>query len=263
MRILWLGGSHPRHLYFVNAVGRRFELAGCILEVRENIISQPSASMEKIDRDNFIRHFSNRARKEEEYFEVQHFPYCPTLKVEAGDLNSEESAFFCRSIKPDVVLIFGCGLIKDPLFSALPRDTLNLHLGLSPRYRGSATLFWPFYFIEPTYAGCTFHYIVDEPDAGDIVHQVVPNLCLDDQIHDVGCKAVVSAASEVVELMRIFESKGKWKRRRQNATGKNFLTSDFIPEHLRVIYNLYDDDMVRHYLEGRLKCRSPKLFRQF
>ena len=38
----------------------------------------------------------------------------------------------------DVALIFGTGLIKDPLYSALPADTINMHLGLSPRYRGSA-----------------------------------------------------------------------------------------------------------------------------
>ena len=32
------------------------------------------------------------------------------------------------------------------------KKNLNLHLGLSPWYKGSATLFWPFYFLQPNYS---------------------------------------------------------------------------------------------------------------
>ena len=181
----------------------------------------------------------------------------------AEDLNSPESAEFVRRIAPDIALIFGCSLIKDPLKSALPPLTVNLHLGLSPWYRGGATLFWPFYFMEPNFAGSTFHFIVNEPDAGDIIHQSVPELSSEDGIHDVACKTVVASSEDAVRLLKIAAAGGRWDRYRQKGTGKNFLRSDFRPEHLRVIYNVFNDDMVRHFLDGNIKTRQLKLVRQF
>jgi folate-dependent phosphoribosylglycinamide formyltransferase PurN len=263
MKLLWIGGDHPRHLFYINTVHQVFPLSGAIIEHRENLIPQPDPSLAPGDRDNFVRHFSNRAKAEGRYFGDQAVPGCPTHIVGRDGLNTQESVDFMTSIDPDVVLIFGSGLVKDPLYSRLPAQTVNLHLGISPRYRGAATLFWPFYFLEPPYAGTTFHYIVAEPDAGDVVHQVVPELDGGDGIHDVACKAVVASAHAALELLRILGEKGRWERFSQRGTGRNFLASDFKPEHLRVIYNVFDDDMVRHYLEGRLTSKTPKLMRQF
>lgn len=263
MKLFWIGGSHPRHLYYINTIARHYPLAGAIVEIREHLMPQPPEGLAERDRQNFIRHFGNREQAERKYFGEQSLPSCPLLKVTHETLNTQESVDFILSVEPEIVLVFGCGMIRDPLFSALPRHTVNLHLGLSPRYRGAATLFWPFYFMEPTYAGSTFHYIVSEPDAGEIIHQVVPELYPEDGIHDVACRVVIQSAQEALQLLDIFERKGGWSTRPQKATGKNFLASDFKPEHLRVIYNLFDDDMVRQYLEGKLPCKQPKLYRQF
>lgn len=263
MRILWIGGSHPRHLSYINTVQQAFPLAGAIVERRGALVPLPPDDVSDHDRRNFIEHFDRRARAEEKYFGDPPFPDCPILEVAHEELNTFRSVEFARQIRPDLVLVFGSGLIKDPLASALPEHTINLHLGLSPRYRGAATLFWPFYFLEPPYAGTTFHYIVSEPDAGDVIHQVVPELEAGDGIHDVACKAVLAAAKEALPLLQIFERDGHWKRHKQRATGKNFLASDFKPEHLRVIYDVYQDAMVREYLEGRLMSKVPVLVRQF
>ena len=262
-RILWIGGNHSRHLYYINRIRQEFDVCGAIIEARENLIPLPPRNINELDRDNFVRHFANRAKAEEQYFGSQNFPDCPTLVVDDKSLSSSESASFVESLNPDMALIFGCGLIRDPLFSALPKPTTNLHLGLAPRYRGSATLFWPFYFIEPWYAGSTFHNIVAEPDAGDIIHQVVPTLDPTDHIHDVACKTVLTSAEEAIKLLRILDTQRVWKDYKQKGTGKNFLSSDFRPEHLRIIYNVFNDDMVMHYLEGKLGSKIPRLVRQF
>lgn len=263
MRVLWLGGTHPRHLYYINEVRSQFPVCAAIVERREQMIPDPPPGIGDHDRGNFVRHFANRDQAEKRFFGDQSMPDCPRLDVEPAGLNSPESLEFIRAANADAVLIFGCGLVKEPLFSALPRATLNLHLGLSPRYRGAATLFWPFYFLEPTFAGATFHRIVSEPDAGPIVHQTVPKLDPADTIHDVACKTVMSSALDAIELLKLYEKRGEWQARPQKATGKKFLVGDFRPEHLRVIYDLYQDDIVKHHLQGNLRCGLPKLVRQF
>ena len=262
MRILWIGGSHPRHLYYANAINERFPITAAIVEQRGGMVPQPPAGINRRDRSNFERHFTNRDRAERRYFSEQSLPSVPILETSNEHLNSLESGSFVGKYDPDVVLIFGCGLIDGELYSALPANTINLHLGLSPRYRGAATLFWPFYFMEPAYAGTTFHYIVSEPDAGDVVHQIVPELSPEDRIHDVACKAVIQSSKAAIDLLEMLAAGDEWKRHKQRGTGKNFLSSDFKPEHLRVIYDVFDDDMVKHYLDGKLLSKEPTLVRQ-
>jgi folate-dependent phosphoribosylglycinamide formyltransferase PurN len=263
MRILWIGGSHARHLYYINGISAHFTIAGGILELREPMVPRPPEGISEKDRENFILHFKNRDLAEKKYFGSQPFPEINLLKISNDELNSKKTVDFVNEIDPELVLIFGTGLIKDPLFSALPEEKINLHLGLSPRYRGAATLFWPFYFLEPTYAGTTFHYIVSEPDAGEIIHQTTPELEHGDGIHDVACKAVIQSTTDAIELLKIYAEEKRWKRHHQRSTGKNFLNSDFKPEHLRVIYDIYDDDIVDKVLDGTLKSKEPLLFRQF
>ena len=263
LKIVSIGGNHNRHLYYINTINKINHISGSIIEKRESSIPQPPEEISSLDKKNFIKHFSDREEAEKKYFGKQKYPKCEILEISSNELNTEKPKNFINKIKPDLVLIFGSGLIKNPLAKALPANTINLHLGLSPRYRGSATLFWPFYFLEPNFAGSTFHYIINEPDAGDIIHQVVPDLDSLDGIHDVSCKAVISATIDATILVENFKKNRFFKRFKQKSSGKNFLTNDFKPEHLRMIYNIYNNDIVKEYLDGNLIGKSPNLIKQF
>jgi methionyl-tRNA formyltransferase len=263
MKILFLGGNHPRHLYIANRIAEQFGLGAAILELREMMIPQPPRGISKPDENNFIKHFRNRDAAENRYFGNQNLPDCEIFEATQETVSNINTADYVKSLKADIAIICGTGLIKEPLYSALPRKTINLHLGLSPKYRGAATLFWPFYFLEPTFTGSTFHYIVSEPDAGEIIHQTTPVLEKSDGVHDVACKTVIQSGDDLLQLLELVKKEKQWRTFSQKGTGKNFLSSDFRPEHLRVIYNLFNDDIVRRYLDGDLKCMIPKLYRQF
>ncbi|TFH31753.1 MAG: hypothetical protein E4G99_13590 [Anaerolineales bacterium] len=83
----------------------------------------------------------------------------------------------------------------------------------------------------------------------------------EDGIHDEACKAVIQSTQDAIKLLEIYQSEGAWKRHKQRSTGKNFLSSDFKPEHLCVIYDVFDDDLVRQYLEGNITSKEPQLFK--
>lgn len=257
--ILLITGNHPRHLYFANYLCRNYPVKGMIIQERENLIPQPPENIENVDRLNFIKHFRNRDLTEKKYFGEQKEPKCAILKVNRETLSGNISAEFVKKQKPDLVFIFGTNMIRDPLFSVLPKYKVNLHLGLSPWYRGDATLFWPFYFLEPNFAGSTFHLITAEPDAGNIIHQTLPALSLTDHIHDIGCKVVIKSTKDALKILKYFIQQGNFPLHLQTQTGKNFLNQDFKPEHLRVIYNLFNDDIVKNYLKGKITCRIPKI----
>jgi folate-dependent phosphoribosylglycinamide formyltransferase PurN len=260
MRYMIIGGDHPRHLYYLNSIVESCNVVGAILEHREEFVPEVPLNLDKIDRENFIRHFQNRKKFELEYFgDERKLPKCPIHYVNEKNLYDEKSVEFVKKIKPDVVFIFGTGMIREPLYSNLPQLKINLHLGLSPRYRGSATLFWPFYFLEPNWAGSTFHIITNEPDAGDIIHQSIPILEKGDTIHEVACKVVKQSSIDVKKIISILESGKELQLYKQRGTGKKFLSRDFMPQHLRVIYNLYNDNIVDYFLEGKINPKNPNL----
>ena len=265
MRLFLFSGNHPRHLYIHRALVEQFEVCGVVSMKREPLILEPPHQIDEHDRELFVRHFQER-------FEVENKTYgdttpevvfrdVPTRFCLPVELNVQETANFVKSCRPDIVFIFGVNLIKDPVLSILPKDKVNMHLGLSPWYRGSATLFWPFYNLEPQFAGTTFHQIVAEADAGAVIHQSVPRLLPGDGIHDVGCRTVVQARDDAVKLFRYRKEHDRFEETLQRTTGRLYLSSQFRPAHLRVIYDLYRNRLVDAYLEGKVGLHQPRLIR--
>lgn len=262
-KILLIIGNQRRHLFFASVIKLNYKVDGIILVDRGIDIPELPIGLNEIDLENFKKHFEDRTASEIKYFSNIEEISCPTLEVAFDALNTIESVNFINKISPDIVFVFGSGLIKSPLMEVLPSETINLHAGLSPRYRGSATLFWPFYFLEPNYCGSTFHYLTNQPDAGDIIHQVIPTLEFGDKIHDVACKVIYESALAIVDLIKYHTQKGRWKRFPQKHSGKNFLDSDFHPSHLRLIYNTFNEKIVDEFLDKKIRNREPKVINQF
>jgi methionyl-tRNA formyltransferase len=231
---------------------------------RESLMPEASVDWELESQALFRRHFEARDEVERNIYgniNCKMFESIPNkLFVEPSQLNSSTTVEFVRELDVDACFIFGVDLILGELLSILPEWKINLHLGLSPWYRGSATLFWPFYFLQPQYAGATFHQIEPEADAGEIIHHSMPNLELGQSLHDVAAEVVVNAKSDLVHLYRQLDQRGRLELYPQKSTGRLFLTRDFEPHHLRLIYDLYKDRIVDEWINGRLGSRKPKIY---
>ena len=175
------------------------------------------------------------------------------------ELNSSFLVQRVKRFKAQFAFVFGCDLIKGELFEALPEFNVNLHLGLSPWYKGSATLFWPFVLLEPQFAGVTFHKLALAADAGGIIHQSTPDLKRGDGVHDVGTRCVIDAAGQAIRICKSFLANGSLEVEKQHSNGRLWLMRDFHPSHLRIIYTQFGDRIVDRYLDGDLSHRTPKL----
>ncbi len=263
-KTILFSGSHSRHLFVHKKILEIFDEVLVIVVNRENVIPPIPLGLDGIDKINFIRHFKERQTAENKAFGKLNinrvFGGANILRIDPNNLNSKMVLDEIKSFSADFCFIFGSELIEEPLFTALPNIKINLHLGLSPWYRGSATFFWPFYFLEPQYAGVTFHQITLEPDAGAIYHQECPKLYAEDGIHDVGVRAVVNASDTALKVCKNIITRNT-KGFRQKTSGRVWRGVDFMPSHLRVIYNLYENDIVKYYLNGSLSKRKPKLIK--
>jgi methionyl-tRNA formyltransferase len=268
MKVLILSGTHSRHLYIhEEIINSGVECAAIVME-RENVMPSVPEGIDGRDAENFQMHFEQRKLVESKVFgnmqASEVFSNIPVYYCQPDQLNTDETAEFVRKFSPDMAFIFGTNLIKDPLMNCLPETSINLHLGLSPWYKGSATLFWPFYFLQPQFSGATFHKIVADADAGDILHQSMPLLYKGDGIHDVSARVVETARADLKILMQKFlTDKDKLNYVKQKTLGRLFLSRDIEPHHLRLIYDLYSNKIVDSYLNGNLGCRKPKLVNMF
>ena len=259
-KIAILCGDHPRNLFLTKVINDHYEIAGLVLQTRENRVPSLPSNLLDNDKNNYHKHFSNREKYENLIFGTKgYFPDCKTIEVSEKTLSSLSTSDFIDSIKPDLVFTFGVGFIRDPLFSSLPKNKINLHSGITPRYKGTACNFWPFYFLEPNWAGATFHLLTDKLDMGGIIHQITPPLELGDTIHEVACKAINLACLESLKIIDLVSSGKTLNTNDHKSSGRLFTNRDFRPHHLQVIYDLFNDNIVDYYLNSQIKPTSPKL----
>lgn len=263
MKLILFSGDHPRHLFVNKEAIKYFDEILIIVMQREELLPNPSNDLSLHDKNLFQKHFENRYRVESKIYgdlnahEV--FRNHDPIFIKPDELNSKLIAEKVKKFKADLCFIFGADLILDPVIDELPADKINLHLGLSPWYKGAATLFWPFYHLEPQFCGSTFHQITHQADAGKIIHQCVPKLFLGDTIHDVGARCVVKAKDDLNKIFSYWKKSQGFEGVLQKTTGRNWRKIDFHGSQLRVIYDLYQDKIVDNYLSGNLSNRMPRL----
>ena len=87
---------------------------------------------------------------------------------------------------PKCIALYSVSIIKEKLISIFNERLFNIHAGLSPYYRGTATNIWPIINEELEYIGMTVHHIDKGIDSGGLILQGRPNLDKDDDTHNNG-----------------------------------------------------------------------------
>ena len=264
MKAILFSGNHPRHLFVNKEILKHFNEVLVIVMEREELIPSPPDDVSPLDAALFSKHFTNRHLVEKHIYG----DLCPekvfcdveTSFIRPEQLNTPQIAKKVADFDADFCFIFGVDLILQPVINILPANKINLHLGLSPYYKGAATLFWPFFHLQPQFCGVTFHQITEQPDAGAIIHQSVPCLEYGDKIHDIGAKCVIKAKEDLSKIIQHFKLHFGFKGKIQKTSGRNWRSSDFHASHLRVVYQLFDDNIVDLHLSGNLTNKNPNLF---
>ena len=109
------------------------------------------------------------------------------------DPNATEVVANIAAIAPDFLFSFYYRrMLKPPLLGLPARGALNMHGSLLPLYRGRAPVNWAVLNGESR-TGATLHYMIEKPDAGDIVAQQAVPILPDDTAREVFDKVTVAA----------------------------------------------------------------------
>src|ERR1035437_3139353 len=158
MRTIIFTSNSIRHKFVANTIGAAASEVLIISECREH----DTIGIHKPDQSAPLKAQSFKDRYE---VEVQFFPgdssfNYPTVPVLWKEASLSAVADIVRDYKPEAAFVFGASILRDSILSLLPKDrTVNMHLGLSPYYRGSGTNFWPFVNGELEYVGATLLHL--------------------------------------------------------------------------------------------------------
>lgn len=249
MKLAILTSRSLRHFFFVNSIARHHEVMGVVREVKRDLVAEA-----KGDRPHVLaEHLAERDEAERRYFAEHLEPACSdVLDVGVGGSNSPLVYDFLVAHDPDAVLLFGTSIIEPPILSRFEGRIINMHLGLSPYYRGVATNFWPLVNGEPECVGATIHHATSKVDAGSMLNQLRPELAASDRAHDIGCKAIIAGVDGLLAVLRVSEQRG-FDRGRPQPPGRGvvFRRRDFSAEAVLQLRANLDAGMLPAYLEKK------------
>ena len=261
-RIVILTGNELRHSFFRMHLAQNSEI-----EVLRSYCEGTEKSIQSVveaQDNNELRnkHLSERERVEKDFFE-KFVDSTPDLSnpifISKGEINSPDRVTEIEIINPDLIIAYGCSIIKDPLLDKFPHRILNVHLGLSPYYRGSGTNFWPFVNKELEFVGATFMYMDKGVDTGEIIHQIRTEVIRGDSIHHIGNRLIQEMAKVFSEIIIHFDSISKMEQPGIPSDEKYYKKKDFTEESVAIAYENIKNGLVDEYLTNRKeKCfKSP------
>ncbi|CAN5456999.1 hypothetical protein BH09PLA1_BH09PLA1_14820 [soil metagenome] len=177
MRITVFTSNQPRHVSLIESLAA---IADEVFAVQECNTVFPGVV------DDFFRkspvmqdYFSRLIAAEREVFGAARFPASSNVRqlpIRMGDLSRLDVATLAPAMDADVFVVFGASYIKGTLCDALvDRRAINIHMGVSPQYRGSSTNFWAMYDRRPEWVGATIHRLSRGLDSGPILFHALPH----------------------------------------------------------------------------------------
>lgn len=237
MKITIITSNKNRHNYFINELNKISSELFVIQECRE-MISLPENTKNKIN----IKKYFNKVQKADEFF----FKPCfisskkkiNILSLKFGDIKNIKLNKFDKFFKSNIYIVFGSSFLKGKLLNFLIRKkAINIHMGISPYYRGADCNYWALKDKNFHLVGATIHKLSKDLDGGDIIKYVNPTYNPDPFIFTMS--VVKNSIDEIVRLIRS-KKIDKIQTKKQNLLKQIRCTKkkDFYRENLKDIFKL-------------------------
>jgi|TARA_B110000037_G_scaffold105900_1_gene123053 methionyl-tRNA formyltransferase len=211
MRITLFTSNKNRHNYLINLLSKISEKLFVIQEC-ESIFPDvipghhPTSEImseyfEKVNKAQFKLFGNSNASNSRKNIKI--------LSMAHGDLNKCSLDFLSDFLKSDIYVIFGSSFIKGELIDYLVNQkAINIHMGVSPYYRGADCNFWALYDNNPHLVGATIHLLSKGLDDGPMLYHAMSDIKIDPFEYTMSTvKSAFNSISERIKNKSIFEMK--------------------------------------------------------
>lgn len=258
MKITVFTSNQPRHISLINSLAA---ICDRVYAVQECVTVFPGEVKDFFDNSDVMNTYFQRVREaEKEIFGAIGFleGNVDHLALKSGDLNRLSKDVLLPALESDVFVVFGASFIKGWLIDYLiEHRAINIHMGISPYYRGSSCNFWAAYDGHPDLVGATIHLLGKGLDSGNMLYHALPKAEEADPFV-LGMKAVKVAheslvsrigSGEIFSYKEILQDKSKEYRYTRNAdftddVAKEYLENLFLPIQIKTKLEKRDLNML-------------------
>jgi len=262
-KIVILTGSETRHTFFRMklSLDSRFQVIASFCEGDEKslanrtLANKNSTQLEKL-------HVEARGQAETDFF--SDFIDCvpdnsQPIFLKKGAINEWKIVDTILKMNPCLIICYGSSIIKSELLDAYKYRFLNVHLGLSPYYRGSGTNIWPLINGEPHMLGATFMHIDAGIDTGRIVHQIGARFFIGDSCHSIGMRLIKDMTITYADIIGNFDH--LTIEDQPVSTGHLYQQKDFDGASCRKLYEMMRSVEFEHHVSQKIDTRMEHLVR--
>ncbi len=202
MKITVFTSNRPRHISLVEKLTKEFTDVTAVIESSTLF---PGKGQGVFSKSAVIDGYFAKVRDAEaEVFGPPRFlkTTAALMLLNLGDLNSLDQKLLAPALDADAFIVFGASFIKGWLCEYLEsKSCFNIHMGVSPYYRGNSCNFWALYDGSPQYVGATIHKLTKGLDSGPIAFHAFPKAQAVDPFV-LGMKAVQSAHDGLISRLK-------------------------------------------------------------
>jgi methionyl-tRNA formyltransferase len=192
MNITVFTSNQPRHLSLIKDLAKIADKVYAIMEVNTVF---PGKKADFFKKSEIMQtYFSHVIASEKKFFgSISFLPenVIPII-LKSGDLNDVSYDILQPALNSDKYVVFGASFIKGELIEHLiEQEAVNIHMGVSPYFRGSSCNFWAAFEGEFDKVGATIHLLSRGLDSGNMLFHALPNH--EEDPFDLGMRAVKSA----------------------------------------------------------------------
>ena len=161
MKIFILTTKTTHHIYFVKKIATYYDIHTTILETKPVIPLFDTFHSFENDREIYER--EELLREKDPSFKK----YSKT--IEFNNINCKGCVEFISKHRPDIIIVFGTGIIKEAIIEKCSEGIINLHGGDPQFYRGLDSHLWAIYHKEFSYLKVCLHKVNKRIDDGEII----------------------------------------------------------------------------------------------
>ena len=207
-------------------------------------------------------HLKKRINSEKDFFSFYTNNFkdnSNNLICKSGFISTNKCFDQIKEMKPDLILVFGASILKGKIIKKFKGKIINIHLGLSPYYRGAGTNYFPIINEEPEFIGASFMFLDEGIDTGEIFHQIQAKIYTGDTFHQL-CNRLILDCFEISKKLILNFNKIKRKRQIKSIQKHHFYKkNDFTSASLKKL-NL--KLMGKKFIKYLKKPKKIKLIKQ-
>ena len=258
--IVLITSNEIRHKFFrkilCNTKGINLKL--CIVEDTHHRQSRQIFKNKNLSK-KIKEYFLYRDKIEDDFF----FDYVQSvnepkkiIKCKKGEFNFKEKILNkIEKSKPDLIISYGCSLIREKLINKYSNKFLNIHLGLSPYFKGVGSNFWAYIQNKPELIGSTIMMIDPGIDSGRIIHQLRTKIFMRDNFHIISARLIRDTVFALIKVIKNFKKIKSYNQWDSNIS-HTFYKKDFNDSKINVFDKINHAKLLNKYIKNKKKRDS-------